>query len=128
MSQYHYMYNKALNQVAKDLRNNPTPEEEKLWFDFFRNYPVKCRRQKIIEKYVADFYCPSAKLVIEIDGKQHYGEEAKEYDAVRTEVFALHGVEVIRISNEDVNNNFESVCDYIDKEIQKRLMNPTVTP
>ena len=61
-------YNKANIPLAKTLRKNMTPWERKLWYEFLRNYPIRCQRQKAIGNYIADFYCAKAKLVIELDG------------------------------------------------------------
>ena len=76
-------YNKALVTPAKLLRKNMTREERRLWYDFLRNHPVRFSRQKILGKYIADFYCAQAKLVIELDGSQHFGEDGLSYDAKR---------------------------------------------
>ena len=105
---------------AKELRKNATPQENHLWYDFLKSYPVKFRRQTIIQSYIVDFYCPTVKLVIEIDGSQHYSEEGKEYDEARTAVIEQFGIKVIRFSNHDINCNFSSVCDAIDLEVRNR--------
>ncbi|MBR3875903.1 MAG: endonuclease domain-containing protein [Clostridia bacterium] len=114
-------HNKSLVPYAKELRKNMTKEEKHLWYDFLRLYPVRFSRQKILGKYIADFYCAEAKLVIELDGSQHYDSDAKEYDAERTVFLEQYGIEVIRVINSDVNRNFDGVCCYIDKIVQSRL-------
>ena len=114
-------YSYVLSEVARELRKNMTPQEKHLWYDFLRKYPVRFYRQRPIGSYIADFYCAKAKLVIEIDGSQHYTEEGKRYDGNRTEAFNRFGIDVIRFSNYDININFEGVCVEIDKEISKRL-------
>lgn len=114
-------HNKALLPAAKALRKNMTKEERRLWYDFLREYPVKFRRQKIVGKYIADFYCPSAKIVVELDGSQHYEDDAIEKDRERTEFIENLGITVIRIPNNYVNDNFEGVCEYLDTQIREHL-------
>lgn len=94
-----------------------TAEERKLWYNFLRTYPLRFLRQKIIGGYIADFYCAKAGLIVEIDGSQHYRDEAAEYDAARTEYFESLGLKVVRISNIEVNKNFRGVCEYIDEVV-----------
>ena len=110
-------YNKKLIEPARKLRKDMTPQEKQLWFRFLKNYPVKFVRQRPIANYIADFYCSKAKLVIEIDGSQHYTEDGMEYDNFRSEVINILDVEVIRFSNYDIDNNFEGVCMEIDKVV-----------
>ena len=98
-----------------------TEEEKRLWYNFFRTYPVRIYRQKILGKYIVDFYCPKAKLVIEIDGGHHYHKENMQHDKIRTEYLEGFGLRIIRISNSDVNNSFYEVCERLDREIQKSL-------
>ena len=114
-------YNSALLPSARTLRKTMTPQEKHLWYDFLKSYPVKIYKQRPIGSYIADFYCSKARLVIEIDGSQHYTEEGKDYDDNRTEVINQFGVDVIRFSNHDINTNFDGVCTEIDKEIRRRL-------
>ena len=98
-------YNSDLIPNAKDLRKNMTKEERHLWYDYLRTYPVKFVRQKVLGKYIADFYCASANLVIELDGSQHYEESGLKYDAVRTEFLQEYGIQIIRIPNNEINRN-----------------------
>ncbi len=114
-------HNKSLVSNAKALRKNMTKEERHLWYDFLRSYPVRFSRQKILGKYIADFYSASAKLVIELDGSQHYEETGLEYDARRERYLKEYGVTIIRIPNNAINENFEGVCEYLDHEIQQSL-------
>ncbi|MGM9632138.1 MAG: endonuclease domain-containing protein, partial [Eubacteriales bacterium] len=65
-------YNKKNITLAKNLRKNATPQENHLWYDFLSKYEVRFQRQKAIDNFIADFYCHKAKLIIEIDGSQHY--------------------------------------------------------
>ncbi len=97
-----------------------TPQERNLWYDYLVKYPVRFQRQKVIGRYIADFYCASAKLVIEVDGGGHYMEDQKIYDEIRTEVFKGYGLQVMRFTNIDIAKNFEGVCFVIDKTVKMR--------
>ena len=114
-------YNGNLISRAKELRKNSTPQENHLWYDFLRSYPLKFQRQKVIGNYIADFYCDKAKIVIEIDGSQHYEDLNKEYDAERTRALEQFGLKVLRFSNYDINVSFDEVCEKIDYEIKRAL-------
>jgi len=114
-------YNGKLISFAKELRQNATPQENHLWYDFLSDYPVPFQRQKTIDNFIADFYCHQAKLIIELDGSQHYTEKSKEYDEIRTEILEKYGLQVIRFSNRDINNNFKNVCLRIDCIVKKRI-------
>ena len=116
-------YNKNNIALAKKLRQNATPEENHLWYDFLSKYPVRFQRQKAIDNFIADFYCYKAKLVIEIDGSQHYTKEGREYDEFRTEILEGYDLKVIRFTNRQINNNFRGVCEYIDSIVQSILEN-----
>ena len=113
-------HNSNLLLFARELRKNMTKEERRLWFDYLRNYPIKITRQKILGKYIADFYCANEKLAIELDVSQHYYINGKESDRIRTEFLKEYDIDVLRIPNNEINNNFEGVCVYIDNEISKR--------
>ena len=114
-------HNKSLVSNARELRKNMTKEEKRLWYDFLRTYKVKFLRQKILGKYIADFYCAEAKLVIELDGSGHYTSESKLYDIERTTFLEGYGIQVIRILNIEVNSNFYGACEYIDKMVTERI-------
>ena len=116
-----YKHNKALVPNAKNLRKNMTKEERHLWYDFLRSYPVKFLRQKIVGKYIVDFYCAEAKLIIELDGSQHYEEKGMEYDTERTNYLEQYGIRILRIPNNEVNQNFSGVCEYIDLAVNQSL-------
>ena len=98
-----------------------TKEERHLWYDFLRNYPVKFYKQRIIKHYIVDFYCASAKLVVELDGSQHYCDEGIQSDEARTKYMAKQGIFTIRFSNLDIHNNFMGVCEEIDRIVKERL-------
>ncbi len=108
------VYKKENIPLAKILRKNMTAQERKLWYDFLRSYPVRFQRQKAIGEYIVDFYCAKAKLVIELDGSQHYETKGEKRDEERTEDLNSLGIRVVRISNSDINKNFHGVCEYID--------------
>ena len=107
-------YNKANISLAKVLRKNMTPWERKLWYEYLRNYPVRFQRQKAIGDYIADFYCAKARLVIELDGGGHFTPEQAEMDAVRTNALEAMDLTVLRISNLDIDRNFNGVCEAVD--------------
>ena len=117
----HRKHNTELTKNAKALRKNMTKEERHLWYDFLRTYPVRFLRQKVIDWYIADFYCHDARLVIELDGSQHYESNSLLRDAIRTEHMGNRGLTVLRIPNNAVNNNFRGVCEYIDEQVKTLL-------
>ena len=114
-------YNRQLLPLAKQLRKEMTKEERHLWYDFLRLYPIRFSRQKVLEKYIADFYSAEAKLVIELDGSQHYEDSNTEKDAERTAFPEGYGLMVIRIPNNEVTRNFRGVCEYIDAAVKQSL-------
>ncbi len=109
---------------ARHLRRQMTPHERKLWYLFLRKYPVKIYKQRIIGHFIVDFYCASAKLVIEVDGSQHYEPQAIAYDSERSTFLTAHGLEVLRFSNRDIDRNFRDVCEQIDRTIRERTQGP----
>ena len=106
---YHLPYDPKLNQRARELRANMTPAERRLWDSLLRRFPHRVLRQRPIDHYIVDFYCPALKLVIEVDGEQHLTEEGKAYDGERTRVLEGYGLRVVRVANQDVLGDFESV-------------------
>ena len=109
---------------ARRLRREMTPHERKLWYLFLRKYPVKIYKQRIIGRFIVDFYCASAKLVIEVDGSQHYEPQGMTYDAERSAFLSSLDLEVLRFSNRDIDREFHGVCEQIDITIQSRLQGP----
>ena len=97
------------------------PHEHKLWYLFHRKYPVKIYKQRIIGRFIVDFYCASAKLVIEIDGTPHYEPQGMAYDAERSVFLSALGLEVLRFSNRDIDRDFRGMCEQIDLTMQNRL-------
>ena len=116
-------HNKKLVPLAGRLRRDMTKEERHLWYDFLREYPIKFLRQKVLGKYIADFYCAKAKLVIELDGSQHYEENAEKSDEIRSSYLQGYGLTVIRFSNNVIMQNFQGVCEFIDKSVKQALEN-----
>ena len=105
--------NSSLTPNARNLRKNMTKEERHLWYDFLRNLPVRVHRQKVIGRYIVDFYIAEVKLAIELDGSQHYEEFASRKDAQRDAYLQDLGISVARYSNADVNQRFREVCQDI---------------
>ena len=114
-------YNEKNIILAKNLRKNATPQENHLWYDFLSKYKVRFQRQKAIDNFIADFYCSKAKLVIEIDGSQHYTEEGIQRDEFRTEILEGYDLKIIRFSNHQINTNFQGVCQYINIVVKATL-------
>ncbi len=118
---FHIPYNPQLVERAKELRKNMTPAEKKLWNDYLKTFKFRILRQRPVDNFIVDFYCANLKLVIEVDGDSHFTNEAKDYDAERTQILEGYGLKVIRFTNEDVLNNFEGVCQQIEELIRPNL-------
>ena len=114
-------YNRINIPLAKVLRKNMTPWEQKLWYKFLRNYPIRFQRQKAIGNYIADFYCAKARLIVELDGGGHYTPEQIEKDSIRTKELERMNLTVLRICNLDIDRNFSGVCEYICLNVKKSL-------
>ena len=113
-------YNRSLKSRAQELRRESTYHEKCLWYSFLRKHPRQFRRQKQFARYIVDFYCSSAKLVIEIDGCQHNEPDAVLHDGARTAYLESLGLRVIRFSNDDIEERFDDVCEEIDRVIYER--------
>lgn len=111
-------HNSSLTTAARSLRKNMTKEERHLWYDFLRDYPVRFLRQKVIDNYIVDFYCHTARLIIELDGSQHYKLQGMQKDAIRTQRLEERDLTVLRIPNNEVIHNFSGVCEYIDEFVR----------
>lgn len=114
-------YNKSNIPLAKNLRKNMTPWGRKLWYEFLREYPVRFQRQKAIGNYIVDFYCAKARLVIELDGSQHYNKADMLKDKIRTEKLEEFNLTVMRIPNNEVDENFYGVCEYVDSYVKENV-------
>ena len=113
--------NKSLRSFSTDLRNNATPWENKLWYEFLRTYPFRFNRQRIAGDYILDFYCAKAKLAVELDGSQHYESESIVYDNQRTEYLRKLGITVLRFSNLEIDECFYEVCTVIDETVKNLI-------
>ena len=113
-------YNHKNVEYARKLRKEMTPWERKLWYCFLNKYPIRFYRQRTIDQYIVDFYCPKAGLILELDGGGHYTEEARVKDDDRTKNLEQFGFKVIRFSNKEVDKEFYSVCTVIDREVKNR--------
>ena len=112
-------YDKKLKSRADELRKNMTQQEWNLWYFYLRSHRLKWYRQRIIDRFIVDFYCHAAKLVIEIDGKQHYTDQGIVYDTERTQVLQGYGLKVLRYTNQQVVDNFQDVCWDIERNLQQ---------
>ena len=114
-------HNSNLVPFAKELRKNMTKEERHLWYDYLKLCSFRFQRQKILGNFIADFYCAEAKLVIELDGSQHYEDSNLLKDKIRTAFLEEYGLTVIRIPSNAVSRNFRGVCEYIDAAVRQSL-------
>ena len=110
-----------LTLLSQKLRREMTKEERRLWYCFLKTYPVRFHRQFVIDRYIVDFYCHQAKLVIELDGSQHYDPRNQTADAVRTNDLEARGLSVLRFSNLDINRRFQQVCETIDLQVKRKM-------
>ena len=114
-------HNKQLVPLSKQLRKEMTQEERHLWYDLLHSYPIRFSRQKLLGRYIADFYSAEAKIIIELDGSQHYETDELQKDAERTAFLEGYVLRVIRIPNNEVGINFCGVCEYIDAAVKQFL-------
>jgi very-short-patch-repair endonuclease len=116
-----------IKERSRQLRGDLTKAERLLWSKIRMRQIEECwfYRQKPIGKYVADFYCPRAKLVIEVDGGQHFAKEKVEYDRIRDEYMGSLGLKVLRFNNVEVMKNIEGVVERIELEVLSKIpLNP----
>lgn len=116
------MSEESLKDKARELRNNATSQEDKLYYQFLRKFKVRIHRQKVIGYYIVDFYCHKAKLVIELDGGQHYQEKKMEQDDIRTRFLEQQGLLVLRFTNWEVDHQFPYVCQRIEEVVDQRVV------
>ena len=90
---------------AREMRKEPTEEENKLWHILLKNIIPRFVRQKIIGFYIVDFYCPKLKLIIEIDGEQHFWKENEEYEKRREQFLQNSGYKLLHFYNSDINKH-----------------------
>ena len=110
-------YNAKLTSNSRTLRKTMTKEERHLWYDFLKQLPVTVHRQKVFGNYIVDFYIASHKIVIELDGSQHYEVDHQQKDGLRDAYLAESGCTVLRYSNADIQYRFREVC----KDILNRM-------
>jgi very-short-patch-repair endonuclease len=110
---FHLPYNSTLIARAKELRKNMTPAERKIWYGYLRTFKFRVFRQRPIDHFIVDFYCPILKLVIEIDGESHFTEAGQEYDRARTQRLESYGLKIVRFTNHQILEDFESVGEVI---------------
>ena len=113
--------NKSLKNLSSNLRKNATPQENKLWYEFLRTYPVRFNRQRIVGNFILDFYCAKARLAVELDGSQHYEDKVINHDEQRTEYLKNLGIYVLRFTNLEINESFYEVCTVIDETVKSRM-------
>jgi len=121
---FHLPYNPDLKERARELRKNMTEPERKIWYEYLRNFKYQVLRQKPLDNYIVDFYCPELKIVIEIDGDTHFTEEGKVYDEERTRILEGYGLKIIRFLNTDIMRNLAGVVQEIEKEIHQIPLTP----
>ncbi|AKG22117.1 endonuclease domain-containing protein [Calothrix sp. 336/3] len=112
-SDFHLPYNPKLVERAKELRKNMTPAEKKLWHEYLKSFKFRVLKQRPIDNFIVDFYCPALRIVIEVDGESHFTNAGQEYDIERTKILEGYGLKIIRFTNTQVLNQFSSVCEQI---------------
>lgn len=101
-----------------------TPQERKLWYDFLRGTPEKWVRQKVLKPYILDFYCHAARIAIEIDGGQHYGETGlRTQDLIREHALSQQKIILLRYTNLQIDRDFYAVCSEIQQKVSKAIAN-----
>jgi len=116
-----HKHNPTLTPNARALRKAMTPQEKRLWYGFLRDYPIRILRQKVIDRFIVDFYCAKARLVIEIDGNQHETKQGRAHDSERTQYLQGRGLTVLRLSNATVDVDYANVCNVIDETIRQKF-------
>jgi len=110
-------YNSKLNSRARELRNNMTMAENRLWFGYLRGCKYRFVRQKVVGNYIIDFYCQKLKLGIEIDGETHFGKRNEEHDRIRTKELEILGIRILRFWNKDVIEGLSEVENIIENNL-----------
>ena len=110
-----------LRDRSRELRNNATQQENQLWHQFLSAFSLRFHRQKVIGNYIVDFYCHQAKLVVELDGGQHFSEEGLKLDELRASFLESQGLFVLRFTNWEINHRFFQVCQRIEEVVNQRL-------
>lgn len=118
--------NSKLTSNAQYLRKNMTEEERKLWYTFLKKLPLTVHRQKVIKRYIVDFYIAEAKLVIELDGLQHYESEKQIKDKERDLYLMNEGYTILHYTNLDIKRKYKDVCEDIWKHIEENVSTSSV--
>ena len=115
-------YNKNLKYNARQLRNNMTEAEQKLWLRLRQKQILGLQfyRQKPILNFIVDFYCPAATLIIECDGSQHLNEKGLKYDLLRDQVLAQLNLTILRFNNLQILHELDAVIQIIENVILSR--------
>jgi very-short-patch-repair endonuclease len=116
-------FNKKLKPLARSLRSSMTDAEQFVWSKIRRKQigNIQFYRQKNIGEYIVDFYCPKGKLIVEIDGGQHYEGEGIKKDHERQRYLRALGFTVLRFSNIDVLKNIDGVLERIHEHLKSPL-------
>ena len=115
------IHNSKLKKHSQQLRREMTKEERKLWYEFLKKIPLTIKRQKIIKSYIVDFCIDKAKLIIELDGSQHYDVSGEIADRERDDCLKQMGYKVLRFTNLEISQKFSAVCTEIERELSKFL-------
>jgi very-short-patch-repair endonuclease len=111
-----------LRNRSRDLRKNSTKQENSLWYKYLSTFGLRVYRQRVIGNYIVDFYCHQAKLVIELDGGQHYSDEEMKSDQIRTAYLESQGLKVLQFTNWEVEHQYYQVCEQIKQVAYQRLV------
>ncbi len=111
-----------LRDRSRELRKKATKQENQLWYNYLSTFPFRTHRQRVIGNYIVDFYCHQARLVIELDGGQHYDDEELKLDQVRTSFLESQGLMVLRFTNWDIDHRFSQACERIEEVVNQRLV------
>jgi len=113
------IYRKSLKQTARNLRRRMSDAEIRLWSRIRLRQLDDCQfyRQRVIGNYIVDFYCPTARLVIEVDGGQHYHGKALQNDDIRDKYMLSNGLTVLRFADNEVLKNIDGVLESIYKHL-----------
>ena len=107
------LHNARLKSFSQKMRREMTKEERHLWYDFLKSLPVTVHRQKVLGNCIADFYIASKKIVIELDGSQHYMDAGVQSDRDRDAWMQENGITVLRYTNLQIQREFDAVCSDI---------------
>ena len=121
---YHLPYDPDLVERAREMRNNPTYEERRLWLLCLRGLKPPFYRQRPIDHFIVDFYCPALKLVVEIDGDSHFDDHGIAYDEKRTAVLESYGLKVLRFTNDEIEHNIVKAKKNIEDILSEHTSSP----